>query len=78
MSLCVFSTEAENDLMGVYRYGFLNYGENKADLYINALKEQCRFWLPRWDTEQQNASPSAKKSVILAGMPESSHTDVKL
>jgi toxin ParE1/3/4 len=39
----VFSTEAENDLMEIYKYGFLNYGENKADLYINALKEQCRF-----------------------------------
>jgi toxin ParE1/3/4 len=43
MSLYVFSKEAENDLMEIYRYGFLNYGENKADLYINALKEQCRF-----------------------------------
>ncbi len=32
----------------------------------------------RRDTEQQNDSPSAKKSVIPAGMPESSHTDVKL
>ena len=39
MSLYVFSKEAENDLMEIYRYGFLNYGENKADLYINALKE---------------------------------------
>ena len=43
MSLYVFSIAAENDLMAIYRYGFLNYGENKADLYINALKAQCRF-----------------------------------
>ncbi len=28
----------------------------------------------RLDTEQQNDSPSTKKSVIPAGMPESSHT----
>lgn len=41
MSLYVFSTEAENDLMEIYHYGFLNYGENKADLYINTLKAQC-------------------------------------
>ncbi|MEI6065781.1 MAG: hypothetical protein WCP96_00445 [Methylococcaceae bacterium] len=32
----------------------------------------------RRDTEQQNDSLSAKNSVIPAGMPESSHTDVKL
>lgn len=25
------------------RYGFLNYGENKADLYINTLKDKCWF-----------------------------------
>jgi len=43
MSRYVFSIEAENDLMEIYQYGFLNYGENKADLYINALKEQCQF-----------------------------------
>ena len=43
MSLYVFSKEAENDLMGIYQYGFLNYGENKADLYINALKDKCQF-----------------------------------
>jgi len=29
MSLYVFSTETENDLMGVYRYGFLNYAKTK-------------------------------------------------
>jgi len=32
----------------------------------------------RRDTEQQNDSLNAKKSVIPAGMPEPSHTDVKL
>ena len=34
MSLYVFSEEAENDLVEIYRYGFINYGEGKADLYI--------------------------------------------
>ena len=43
MSLYVFSKEAENDLVEIYRYGFINYGENKADLYIKALKEKCQF-----------------------------------
>ena len=43
MSLYVFSKEAENDLVEIYRYGFINYGENKADLYIEALKEKCQF-----------------------------------
>jgi len=43
MRLYVFSKEAENDLVEIYRYGFINYGENKADLYIEALKEKCQF-----------------------------------
>ena len=43
MSLYVFSKEAENDLLKIYRYGFINYGESKADLYIQALKEKCLF-----------------------------------
>ena len=32
MSLYVFSKKAENDLIEIYRYGFINYGENRADL----------------------------------------------
>jgi toxin ParE1/3/4 len=43
MSRYVFSNEAENDLVEIYRYGFITYGENKADLYIEALKEKCQF-----------------------------------
>ncbi len=43
MSLYVFSKGAENDLVEIYHYGFINYGENKADLYIEALKEKCQF-----------------------------------
>jgi len=43
MSRYVFSKQAENDLIEIYRYGFLTYGENKADLYINALKDKCEF-----------------------------------
>jgi len=38
------------------------------------------FWATnlRRDTEQKNNSLTAKKSVIPAGMPKSSHRDVKL
>ena len=43
MSRYVFSNKAENDLVEIYRYGFITYGENKADLYIEALKEKCQF-----------------------------------
>ncbi len=43
MSLYVFSKEAENNLVKIYRYGFIIYSENKADLYIEALKEKCQF-----------------------------------
>ena len=43
MSLYVFSNEAENDLIEVYRYGYLNHGERKAELYQKALKEKCQF-----------------------------------
>ncbi len=44
MSLYVFSNEAENDLIEIYRYGFINNGDSKADLYIDALKEKCQFY----------------------------------
>ena len=43
MSLYVFSKEVENDLVVIYRYGFINYCESKADQYIKALKEKCQF-----------------------------------
>ncbi len=46
MSLYVFSNEAENDLLEIYRYGFINYGENKADLYIDALRQRAINNLP--------------------------------
>ncbi len=46
MSPYVFSKEAENNLVGIYRYGFINYGENMADLYIEALKEKCLKQFP--------------------------------
>ena len=38
MRVYVFSKEAENDLVEIYRYGYINYGEKKADLYIEGLK----------------------------------------
>ena len=43
MSLYVLSEEAENDLVEIYRYGFINYGESKADLYIKTIKSKCEF-----------------------------------
>lgn len=39
----IFSNEADNDLIEIYRYGFLNHGERKAELYQEALKEKCQF-----------------------------------
>ena len=43
MSRYLFSKEAENDLIEIYRYSFLNYGESKADLYKETLREKCQF-----------------------------------
>lgn len=43
MSLYVISKQAENDLIEIYRYGFLNHGEQQAERYQASLKEQCRF-----------------------------------
>ncbi len=43
MSRYVFSKQAEDDLIEVYRYGFLHYGKNKANLYTEALKEKCQL-----------------------------------
>jgi plasmid stabilization system protein ParE len=45
MSLYVISEESENDLVEIYRYDFINYGENKTDLYMEALKK-CLKQLP--------------------------------
>jgi len=39
----VFSEDAEEDLKEIYRYGYFNYGEQKADQYIEALKVKCQF-----------------------------------
>jgi len=39
----LFSKEAENDLIEIYRYGFVNYGEQKAEAYLQALKVKCEF-----------------------------------
>jgi len=44
MNLYVFSKEAENDLVEIYRYGFINYGENKLDCMSRTLeKEKAKF-----------------------------------
>ena len=38
----VFSKKAEKDLIEIYRYGFLNHDEQKAELYVESLKEKCQ------------------------------------
>ena len=62
MSLYVFSKEAENDLVEIYSYGFINYGESKADLYIEALKEKCQFLadMPNLCSDRDEFEPSVK------------------
>jgi toxin ParE1/3/4 len=42
MAEYVFSNKAEDDLAEIYRYGFLNFGERQADLYVEQLKEKCQ------------------------------------
>ena len=62
MSLFVFSKEAENDLIEIYRYGFINYGENKAELYIETLKEKCQFLadMPNLCPDRDEFNPPVK------------------
>ena len=62
MSLYVFSKEAENDLVEIYSYGFINYGESKADLYVEALKEKCQFLadIPNLCSDRDEFDPSVK------------------
>ncbi|MEE9398298.1 MAG: type II toxin-antitoxin system RelE/ParE family toxin [Methylococcales bacterium] len=43
MSHYVFSRQAENDLIEIYRYGYLNHGQRKAELYQEALKRKCEL-----------------------------------
>ena len=43
MTSYVFSEHAELDLKDIYRYGFANYGENRAEIYKEFLKEKCQF-----------------------------------
>jgi toxin ParE1/3/4 len=42
MRKTIFSKKAEKDLIEIYRYGFLNHDEQKAELYIESLKEKCQ------------------------------------
>jgi len=62
MSLYVFSKEAENDLLEIYRYGFINYGESKVDLYIEVLKEKCQFLadMPNLGPDRDEFNPPVK------------------
>ena len=43
MKQYVFSNKAENDLIEIYHYGFLNYGEIKTEQYMTGIKEKCQF-----------------------------------
>ena len=62
MSLYVFSKEAENDLVEIYRYGFIIFSESKADLYIEALKEKYQFLadMPKLCPNRDEFDPSVK------------------
>ena len=42
MGRYVFSKKAEKDLIEIYHYGFLNHDEQKAELYVESLKEKCQ------------------------------------
>ncbi len=39
----IFSKKAENDLEGIYRYGFINHGEQQAEKYMASLKDKCQI-----------------------------------
>jgi len=39
----VFSIAAENDLIEIYRYGTLNYGQEQAELYVHGIKDKCQL-----------------------------------
>jgi len=58
----VFSKEAENDLVEIYRYGFINYGKNKTDQFIEALKEKCQFLagVPNLSPDRNEFNPPVK------------------
>jgi toxin ParE1/3/4 len=43
MGRYVFSKKAEQDLIGIYSYGFLNHGERQAGAYMASLKQKCQF-----------------------------------
>lgn len=43
MSLFVFSNAAENDLIELYCYGYLNYGKERAERYVQGLKIKCQL-----------------------------------
>jgi toxin ParE1/3/4 len=43
MGRYIFSKETENDLQGIYRYGFLEHGEEQAERYSASLKEKCQL-----------------------------------
>ena len=43
MGRYIFSKKAEEDLIDIYRYGFLNHSERQANQYSDSLKEKCQF-----------------------------------
>ena len=62
MSAYLFSKQAEKDLIEIYRYGFINYGEEKANLYAESLKEKCVFIaeIPLLNTERFEFDPPVR------------------
>ena len=72
MSGYVFSKTAENDLIDIYCYGFLEHGERQAELYQQALKAKCVFLAdnPKLYREREEFTPpvrihSHKKHLIV-------------
>ncbi|MCF7971170.1 MAG: type II toxin-antitoxin system RelE/ParE family toxin [Methylococcaceae bacterium] len=62
MSGYVFSKEAENDLIEIYRYGFLEHGVRKAEIYQQSLKAKCEFLScnPKLNREREEFTPPVR------------------
>jgi len=58
----VFSHAAENDLIGIYRYGFMNYGEERAERYLQGLKIKCQLLVdnPELCRERKELAPPVR------------------
>jgi plasmid stabilization system protein ParE len=55
MSLFIFPKQAEQDLREIYHHGFLNYGEDQAEMYMSSIKGKCHLLLMAINTRQVTA-----------------------